>query len=765
MNISITEGVTLMPTAFEEGLDLWSSEDGTPGSVTYDTDPNATLISADADFGTCLELLKTNNTQKIRSKAETPLLPGVYLRVTAKVKAISGAFPSVRIAGWAGGAGGLHIDGLVEASDSVLLDTYGEVVEVSAIVGGGNRTGVDLVWGRTAIFGHFGLDLVGANGGVVRVEDVIIEDVSNVFLRNMMDVVDVQDYGAIGDGVTDNVAAFEAADAAADGRDVLVPEGVYHLGTTVTINNRMRFEGTVDLPDEAVFQLTKDFGFPAYEDAFGDETTALKKGLQALFNFTDHESFDLGGRTVNLYAPMDVYSAVGNHETFASRRVIKNGELRAQSSADWDTEVVVQTGSYDFSSDKKKLTNVTNIGTIQVGSLVTGAGVGREIYVTDVDLDNDELTLSNALYGASASQSYTFTRFKYLLDFSGFARISRLVLSKVDFNGTGKASGVMLAKDGITNVISDCFFTAPLNRGITSIGTACQGLNIDRNQFLSNEVDLEVADRVSIGFNVNTNDAKIRNNRAIRFKHFGVLSGAGYIISGNHFFQADGQGTSTRTAGLVMTDNYAKTSITGNYVDNSFIEWSNEHNPTPDGPGFSFSGLTIGNNFFTVKNVDNWFRWIKIKPIGSNHFINGLNISGNVFKVLGVVIDRVEEVDTSFNSLDESKTQEFTMVNNSFSNVSYPTASPVSGVVSSASFDNEWDANFGNKLPFGLRAMNVVSVCAKGAIQQSGGSVNYSSPYALVEQGASKDQIKLRWPVAVRGDVVCTVRADTIDAV
>ena len=604
MNKVITDGITLMPPAFADGLDVWSSEDGTPGSITYDSDPNATLISADADFGTCFEVLKSQNTQKVRSMGETPLLPGCYLRVTAKVKAISGAFPSVRIAGWAGGAGGVNVADVDGFSDSVLLDTYGEVVEVSAIVGGGNRFGVDMVWGRLAIFGHFGVDFTGPNGGVVRVEDIVIEDVTSVFLRNMMDVVDVQDYGAIGDGVTDNVAAFEAADAAAAGRDVLVPEGIYHLATTVTMNNRLRFEGTMDMPSEAIFQLTKDFGFHAYEEAFGDETVALKKGLQALYNFTDHETFDLGGRTINLDEPLDVYEAVGNHEVFSARRVIKNGELRAQNTSGWDTEEVTQAASYDFGTDPKTLTNVTNIGTIKIGSLVEGAGVGREIYVRDVDVASNSLTLSNPLYGAAASQAYHFKRFKYLLDYSGFSRLARMVISKVDFNGTGRASGLMLPKSGITNAISDCFFTAPADRAITSIGSGCQGLNVDRNQFLSNEQSLEVAQRVSIGFNVNANDAKIRNNRAVRFKHFCVLGGAGYIITGNHWFQADVQVTSTRTAGIVLTDNYALTTITGNYVDNAFIEWSNEHNPLPSGPGFSFSGMTIANNFFTVKNAD-----------------------------------------------------------------------------------------------------------------------------------------------------------------
>jgi hypothetical protein len=32
---------------------------------------------------------------------------------------------------------------------------------------------------------------------------------------------------------------------------------------------------------------------------------------------------------------------------------------------------------------------------------------------------------------------------------------------------------------------------------------------------------------------------KIRDNRAVKFLHFGVMGGPGNIVSGNHFFQGD----------------------------------------------------------------------------------------------------------------------------------------------------------------------------------------------------------------------------------
>ena len=115
------------------------------------------------------------------------------------------------------------------------------MVEITAIVGAGNRPGVDMVWGTAPVYGHFGLDLTGANGGTVRIDDIVIEDATDVFTRKLLDWVDVRDYGAKGDGTTDNSAAFEAADAAAGGRSVLVSDGVFHLASNVTFESDVRF--------------------------------------------------------------------------------------------------------------------------------------------------------------------------------------------------------------------------------------------------------------------------------------------------------------------------------------------------------------------------------------------------------------------------------------------------------------------------------------------------------------------------------------------
>ena len=252
MNKAVTDGLVFMPTPFEDGLDIWSSGNGTPGSDTYENATNAAFVPADQDFAGCLELQKTQNTQKLRYMVQTPILPGCYLQIKARVKALSGNLPTVRIAGYALNSGGGHVSNVTETGSTTTLTSYGSVVEISAIVGTGNRGGVDMVWGTEASHGHFGLDLTGSNGGIVRIDDIEIADVSNFFLQDVLSSVDVRDYGAVGDGTKDDSAAFEAADAAANGRTVLVPEGTFYLASTVTIGNPVRFEGTNSMPVDAM---------------------------------------------------------------------------------------------------------------------------------------------------------------------------------------------------------------------------------------------------------------------------------------------------------------------------------------------------------------------------------------------------------------------------------------------------------------------------------------------------------------------------------
>ncbi|WP_137702966.1 glycosyl hydrolase family 28-related protein [Marimonas lutisalis] len=760
MNKAITDGVILMPPAFAAGLDVWSSGDGTPGSDTYENAANAALVPADQDFGGCLELQKLDSVQQLRYMGETPLLPGCYLRITARVKAVSGNLPSVRIAGWAGGAGGAHVTGLTEVGPSVALSQYGEVVEVSAIIGAGLRTGVDMVWGAEPIYGHFGLDLTGASGGVVRIDDIVIEDITSVFLRDMMNWVDVRDYGAVGDGVSDDLAAFEAADAAAAGRKVLVSKGTYFLGDSMTFESRVEFEGTVVMPDAAILSLTKDYDLPAYIDAFGNEELAYKKAVQALFNNSDHEGLDMGGRQITVTQPIDVQAAVANRTSFSMRRHIRNGQFDVQRGPAWDTEVVTSQATYSV-ADGRKLTGVVNVANIPVGSLVEGTGVGREVYVRDKNVATQEITLNKQLYDAEGTQVFTFRRFKYVLDFSGFEDLDKFSISDVEFRCSGHASGILLAPSGLIFHLRDCFITRPKDRCITSHGEGCQGMLVDRCQFISDEGAKLSQDRVSIVMNTTGNDVKIRNNRASKFRHFAVIGGSGSIITGNHFFQGDGVSEGIRTAGIVFTGTNTRAVVNGNYVDNAFLEWTNEHDNAPEfATELSFSQLSITENYFLCSHVAPWFSFLVVKPYGTGHFINGLTVQGNFFRTIGGEIERVERVDTSFADLNYDRMKNVTFTNNMFNLIDVATENPLIVKHAQPTEAQVWTIDCAPRFPFGGWAQTLESVQPIGALRNASNAARHEQPYGVLQQGPNKDRVELVFEQPVRGDVTVKVRMD-----
>ena len=761
MNKAITDGVVLTPAPYADGLNVYSSEDGTPGTDTYANAANAAFVPADQDFGGAIEMLKTQGTQRLRYMGQTPLLPGCYLRVTARVKAISGNLPSVRIAAYPALGNGTQVGGVPTFGPATVLTTYGDVVEVSAIIGAGLRGGVDMVWGSEAVYGHFGFDLIGQNGGVVRIDDLVIEDITSVFLRDMLSIVDVRDYGAVGDGTTDDTAAFEAANTAANGRTVFIPDGVFRLNGDVTFDTPVKFEGRVSMPATAQLLLRRNFDLPNYIEAFEDEEEAFKKAFQALLNNVDHESLDMGGRKVWITEPLDMQATVPGQTFYATRRVITNGQLEAAPSSAWDTEVATSQATYS-ESNARTLTNVTNVANIKVGSLVEGNGVGREVYVNARNVSAQTLTLNHPLYDADGTQNFTFRKFKYLIDFSGFSQLSKFGMADIEFQCNSRCSGIMLAPSGSTFRLHNCFISRPADRGLTSIGGGCQGMLIDRCQFLSAEDATNVPQRTSIGFNVNANDAKIRDNRATKFRHFGLLAGANNIITGNHFFQGDGVTNGIRSAGLVLTANYTSSILSSNYVDNCFIEWTNEHDPGPAFTGgFSFAALSITDNVFLSGDVAPWFSYIVVKPHGAGHYLNGVNITGNRFRSINGSIDRAERIDTTFADLNMSRNKDVVMVGNSFHNVTARVQNEAEVTFTQNTPSSSWLIDCSDKLPFGAEALSVDSVVAQNAIRNTNNVAQFDMPYTQNVQGSNRDQVRVNWPSAVKGTVLVKVRMDT----
>jgi hypothetical protein len=170
----------LMPPAFAEGLDDWSRGDGTPDGPTWEGSGIARLAK-DPDFGICLELRTAEPVQRLRYMGELPVPAGAFLEVATRLKLLRGPLPETRVAAWPGGSGGRRVPDLWDAAAPVPVAAPGMIVAVRAVVGPSALDGVDLVWDARVLYAHVGVDLIGAGGAVVRVENLVVREVTDRF--------------------------------------------------------------------------------------------------------------------------------------------------------------------------------------------------------------------------------------------------------------------------------------------------------------------------------------------------------------------------------------------------------------------------------------------------------------------------------------------------------------------------------------------------------------------------------------------------------
>jgi hypothetical protein len=213
---------------------------------------------------------------------------------------------------------------------------------------------------------------------------------------------------------------------------------------------------------------------------------------------------------------------------------------------------------------------------------------------------------------------------------------------------------------------------------------------------------------------------------------------------------------------VIFTTPNPQSFITGNYVDNNFIEWTNEHDATPAFANqFSFGGLTITGNTFLCSDVATWFSFIVVKPYGPGHFLNGFSVVGNSFRVLNGTIDRVERVDTAFADLDATKARNVTFAGNVFNNVDVPVANPLSVLHTQSTRTRTWTVDTASRLPFLGRARVIESVVPEDRLANASNAAVYEAPYVEPEIGSNGRQFRVIFGSDVSGKIRALVRMDT----
>ncbi len=757
MTLDRIYGNSISPKSFADGLNFWRNELFNEAATKLDHDDRFSLKANSKNvFGTLIAKKSSGEVQIVHDK-KIPILIGQYIEIRAKIRLVSGSAQSAQIIAVPVNSRNQVMVGAPSEGPLTPLSADGTIT-ISAVFGSGNRLGVDMAWGLNFEQFYGGIALNGSGNAEIEIESFEVLDATGHFLATNADWVDIRDFGALGNGEHDCRDAFVAADKAANGRAIFIPNGDFFISSDLTILSPVRAFGRITCDDDTAVMLVDQYNLHTYVKVFKDENFALQKALQALFRFTDHCMLDLCGRNINLSAPIDLQKIVKVTTRAITPRRIHNGKLAAARSSAWDTVITQCKANWDRKSSNI-LTNVTDIENIQLGSLVQGAGVGREVYVIGVDIENKTLKLSSNISHAEATQNYQFSRFQFMLDCSGFTNLGRFELSNIVMDCNSRASGWMLAQFGRDCRFADSWVSDPKDRGILSFNEGCGSFSMDRCLFNSRERNTSPTKRTTIAVSTRKHDIKIRDNVATYFRHFAFMDGSGHVIHGNHFFQGVPGGATERSAGIVITFKRAKTVIVGNYIDNSWIEITDEQSAYyGDKSSSVFGSVSITGNIFTANTVSNDFSWLKIRTNGKNSTIDGYICTNNTFYVTGSnTVYRVDRVVDDRGQLDMSRCVNLRFENNSFEGVNQATITPVTRTIKQGTAKSKWVADFSKFLPFNGQVLRAESVVALEDLSPN----NY--PSIGLAKGANGQSAELNFPQSTKGSVSLKVGADLSD--
>ena len=117
-------------------------------------------------------------------------------------------------------------------------------------------------------------------------------------------------------------------------------------------------------------------------------------------------------------------------------------------------------------------------------------------------------------------------------------------------------------------------------------------------------------------------------------------------------------------------------------------------------------------------------------------------------------------MDTSFSDLDYSRFKDVSFTGNSYHNVTMQVTNPIRIIHTQNTAASAWTVDPSGLLPFGGYSRAVDAVTVAGPLKDGAGVTRYDRPNVFTEQGADKDEITLRWPVAVTGEATVIMRID-----
>ena len=365
---------------------------------------------------------------------------------------------------------------------------------------------------------------------------------------------------------------------------------------------------------------------------------------------------------------------------------------------------------------------------------------------------------TRSIYNGEIRAQAGFAGGDYMLNILGDVPSHYLRLVNLTFNGQTNASWIKWDRGNL--VIEACQFKNPKAGATVSTipaGLYCSdggaGSNADAGFWINNcwfstgDAAVQPSDRMTIGILSETGDNKIGGGTTMSyFRHCFIYESFACIIAGLHVFQGVPRDTNMtdHTASIKFTNGRNGSTINGLYLGKSFMEISNETNPTQTKIG----EMVITNmRAFMDNGQSNAAHLVARNYGGSTASVQDISVTNCLF-VNGGAVQTTPSKLFNPSAFDCNNCKGVLFADNVFKTPSVqPQANPCTlkktfGFVSTHTFD------FTGYLPFAGRPRTLLNATGK----RSGGTAQ------IMEEGAiSADTIEVVTPSAWAGDITATV--------
>lgn len=414
--------------------------------------------------------------------------------------------------------------------------------------------------------------------------DIVLKKIEAVDAKLDGYPVNVKAYGAVGDGVTDDSAAFQAA--VNTGKDVYVPlsgDETYLINSSVTIGTTgQRIFSDPTAPEffyktrgKIVVKAGTGFVFTNYFNVIenltfvedSDPTSADTKKRKCLdFTTTDAASWNPGGGEATVKGCTFDRFATAIHTRGRAYKIIDNEFAHCDKCiiADYDTEGGTGVQSEEQGFRAMRIMHNRIHGDTATNFFVINSGIIRGMLFIGNNADvsgNLIVSTGGSICDSVITNNYAY-RYCKLLDFN---------TPNVKFEGNVvNANSIIYTYDDITStriIIS------------AASGVSCKGSSFNNNIFANcqtNCIFLQAYDYVSICNNrfVNYKSASPAIRTYANAAHDGMIVTGNFLEATTATLFASGGGTLTLTNSVVRSNNVSGSGNTTNATDGggSFIE-------------------------------------------------------------------------------------------------------------------------------------------------------------------------------------------------